>query len=298
MMQRTNMIKGYIYVIVSALIFGCMPLMAKFIYAEGVNPLTLVLLRNCLSLPILYLLARISGNSLKITPKALPSVSMIAVMGCCITPVLLFMSYQYIATGTATVFHFIYPAVVVLPEIVFLKKRMKAGNLVSLLLCIIGICLFYTPGESISLLGSTSALLSGVTYAIYILLLSSFRFQEISGFVFSFYVAAISSVLLLIFSLASGQLMLPVSLTGWLLSILFAVAVNVGAVVLFQRGTFLIGGQRASILSTVEPITGVVIGAAVFDEIIVLRTGIGVLFVIAASILIALFDMRNSKNDK
>ncbi len=41
-MKKKSLIKGYIFVIMSALIFGLMPLMAKFIYAEGVNPPTLV----------------------------------------------------------------------------------------------------------------------------------------------------------------------------------------------------------------------------------------------------------------
>ncbi len=41
-MEHKYLLKGYIFVILSALIFGLMPLMAKFIYAEGVNSITLV----------------------------------------------------------------------------------------------------------------------------------------------------------------------------------------------------------------------------------------------------------------
>ena len=47
------MIKGYVYIILSAVLFGCMPLMANHIYADGVNAMTLVLLRNAVSLPML-----------------------------------------------------------------------------------------------------------------------------------------------------------------------------------------------------------------------------------------------------
>ncbi len=294
-MREKQLLKGYVFVIASAFIFGCMPLMAKFIYADGVNPLSLVFLRNILSVPMLWIISKVKGKSFSVSPKALSSVSIIAVMGCCITPLLLFSSYQHIESGTATVFHFIYPAVVVLFEIIFLKNRIKPGNFISLLICIAGICMFYSPGGTISLWGSAIALLSGVTYAIYILLLSSFRFKELSGFVFSFYVALISSVVMLTVSLASRQLQLPDSLKGWLLCLVFAFAINVGAVVLFQYGTFLIGGQRASILSTVEPITSIFAGAVVFNELIVFRTAVGAFLVIMASILIAVFDMRDAK---
>lgn len=297
-MQKNQTVRGYIFVIASAIIFGCMPLMAKLIYADGVNPLSLVFLRNALSIPMLALAAKLNGQSLKMPLRALPSVSVIAMMGCCITPLLLFSSYQYIDSGTATVFHFVYPAVVVLLGIVFLKNKVKTGNLVSLLICILGVCLFYTPGESFSLWGSGIALLSGVTYAVYIVLLAGFRYKEISGFVFSFYVSVVCSAVMLIVCLCSGQMALPISFAGWGLCVLFAFAINVGAVVLFQKGTFLIGGERASILSTFEPITSVLTGVIVFHEAISLQTVVGAILVISASILIALLDMREKKKEK
>ena len=98
--------------------------------------------------------------------------------------------------------------------------------------------------------------------------------------------------------LASGQLMFPVSLTGWGLCLLFAVSVTMCAVYLFQQGTFLIGGEKTSILSTLEPITSMVIGALVFKESLDPKARIGAALVIAASILIAISDIRKSKASK
>ena len=72
--------KGYFYVILSAIIFGTMPLMAKYIYDAGVNSLTLVLLRNFLALPVLALAGALSGNSLKISGKDIPSIGLIALV--------------------------------------------------------------------------------------------------------------------------------------------------------------------------------------------------------------------------
>ena len=294
--MKRKMLKGYVCVMVSAFIFGCMPLMAKNIYAEGVNPLSLVLYRNLFSVPVLALLAKCKGQSLIISKKAIPSISILAVMGCCLAPVLLFVSYRYLASGTATVFHFVYPAVVVFAEIIFLKGKIKPGNILSIAMCVAGICMFYVPGEPLNLFGSAVALLSGVAFAVYVVLLSSFKYKEISGFVFSFYVALICSVIMLVLCLSSGQFTVPGSFRGWIMIFFFAVAINVGAVVLFQHGTFIIGGERASILSTVEPITSVIIGVLVFHEIIVMRTVFGILLVISASILIAVLDMLDIKN--
>ena len=68
--------------------------------------------------------------------------------------------------------------------------------------------------------------------------------------------------------------------------------------VLFQRGTFLIGGERASILSTFEPITSVLIGVIVFHETVGWQTAVGSVLVLSASVLIALFDMKEKKEGK
>lgn len=82
-MNRKQIMNGYLAVLLSAVIFGCMPLMVKQIYADGVNSLSVVFLRNVLSLPAAALLALRQNKSLKINPKALPTVALIGVMGCC-----------------------------------------------------------------------------------------------------------------------------------------------------------------------------------------------------------------------
>ena len=297
-MQKKKMIQGYLFIILSAVIFGLMPLMAKFIYAEGVNPPTLVLLRNSISVPVLALLAVLTGKSLRIKPSALPHMALIALMGCCVTPLLLFSSYQHIPSGAATVLHFVYPAVVVVGEILFLKSKMKFGHVISVVPCVAGIDLFYDPSSGMNLRGGLPALISGVTYATYVLCLSGFKHKDMPGFTFSFYVAAICAAVMLGVCLVTKQLQLPGSLKGWLLSAVFAVGLNVGAVVLFQKGTFLIGGSRASILSTFEPSTSILAGILVFHESVSLATVFGTVLVIAAGILIALSDMRSSAKDE
>ena len=63
---------------------------------------------------------------------------------------------------------------------------------------------------------------------------------------------------------------------------------NLGAVSLFQMGTRIIGGQKAAILSTMEPATSVFVGILVLGEVMTLRTAIGSLLVILASVLVVL----------
>ena len=128
MSSNAKRLTGYICAILSAVIYGCMPLMAKYIYAEGVTPMTLVLLRNALALPSLALPALLQKKPLKRPARQILPLGIPALFGCVLTPVLLFSSYTYIASGTATVFHFVYPCLVLLIGFVFLRKKPAIGT--------------------------------------------------------------------------------------------------------------------------------------------------------------------------
>ena len=297
-MQNKGIFKGYLFIVISAVIYGCMPLMAKYIYADGVNAMSLVLLRNALSLPFLFLLGLLGKQSFGVSPKKIPPVMIIGIIGCAVAPFLLFSSYRYMNSGTATVFHFVYPAIVLLLEWILLKGRIKGGSLVAILLCVTGIALFYNPGEPLSPTGSVLALTSGLAFAVYVVLLGKHGRGGMGVYVFSFFAAAGATALLLVICLAGGMLALPRSLFGWVLSVIFALLVNVGAVVLFQSGTFLIGGQKASILSTFEPITSLVVGMIIFDETVTWLSVVGTILVLAASVVIAVQDGREQKKSE
>lgn len=294
-MNVGKLIKGYLAVIASAVIYGCMPLMAKLIYADGVNAMTLVFLRNFLALPVIAAMAYGQCRSLKISPKLLVSVSSTALFGSCITPVLLFSSYKFIDGGTATVIHFIYPAIVVLASFLLKKDKPNWGNVTSVILCFGGICMFYNPGAPLAWEGLLLAAISGFTYATYVLLLSGNKTKQVPSFLFAFYVALTCSVVMFTACLVTGQLALPRTLTGWGISTLFALGITCGAVVLFQLGTFLIGGQQSSILSALEPITSVVVDVVIFHKILGLQTGIGVVLVISATVLLGVYNFMKAK---
>ena len=88
-MNTGRMIRGYLAVILSAVLYGCMPLMAKLIYADGVNQFTLVFLRNFLALPVVGVMAYMQNKTLKLPKKMLPKVCLTSMLGSCITPILL-----------------------------------------------------------------------------------------------------------------------------------------------------------------------------------------------------------------
>ena len=179
--------------------------------------------------------------------------------------------------------------------IVFLRKKFSGITLGSVILCFAGIALFFDPSQALDPIGTALALGSAVAFAVYVVLLSRFQSEQFSGFLFCFYFALWSSVILFLICICTGQLSLPTPLTGWGLCLLFATSVTTGAVVLFQQGALRIGGEKASILSALEPITGVVIGIVFMQESAKPAVLIGSALVIASAVLIAVGDLKKKQ---
>ena len=180
----------------------------------------------------------------------------------------------------------------VLIGIVCLKKKVPFSTIMSVIMCFIGICLFYNPAMPFSLQGSAYALSSAVTFAIYVTMLSSYKLNTATGILLSFYIAVISSVITFVLCVATNSLALPNSLNGWILCAIFAFMVTTLAVVFFQQGALIIGGEKTSILSTLEPITGIIVGFTAFNEPITIGIAIGSFLVVGASILTAISDIK------
>lgn len=281
--------------ILSAVIFGCMPLMAKRIYADGVNTLSLVAMRSLLALPVLYIIIKAVKIDMRISAREFGSVAILCAMGSAITPVLLLYSYNFISSGMATTLHFVYPVFVMLGCLLIYREPIGFIKGLCAALCCAGMACFYSPGE-VNAVGVILAVVSGVAYAAYMIMLDKSEARFMNPVKFCFYGAAACAVFMLLFCILTGSLTLPKTAGGWALCVLFAVLVMVGAVMLFQVGVALIGAQKAAILSTFEPITGTVIGIAAFNEPFGIRNLMGLILILSAVIILTACDGKTEKN--
>lgn len=286
-------LKGYAYVIFSAILYGCMPLVARYIYADGIAPICLVFYRNFLTIPIQVWLVKKIDKTLTISPKNIKPILWLALMGNCITPALLISSYNYIATGVATTFHFIYPVIVIVGCVLIFHDRITKYRWFSVVLCTSGIlCFFDYDNPSLNPIGCCLSLLSGFTFATYVAGLDHLNLSRISAFKLSLYMSSVASIISLLISFMQGKFSLPSNLAVLVLCFIFSLMLNIGAVILFQHGTFIIGSQRSSILSTFEPITSIFVGIIVLNEVFTLRYLIGTSFILFSVILLAVFDRK------
>lgn len=287
--------RGYAFVICSAAIYGCMPLGAELLYTKGLTPLSLVFYRNVLGLLPLACLAKMRGENLRLSFSELWKVGLLGLLNGCITPILLYSAYQHMSSGSATVFHYIYPSVVILGGVLLFGEKVRKKESIGVLLCMMGILFFQDPGGDVSVLGGILALLSGVSYGFYILLLPKYNLTNISCVKLSFWMAAICAVTTLPICFLLNQFFVPTDFSSWSICVLFSLLLCVGAVILLQRGIFLIGGQRAAIMSTLEPVISILIGIAIFGDQLTVRTCIGSIIVIASAGFLAIFDSQKEK---
>ena len=94
-----NKTKGIALVILSAVIFGITPTMAKYTYTHGSNPVMMTMFRSLLPIPIILAFLLFKKIPIKIPAKTLGKISIIALIGSTVTSVMLNMSYNYIPVG-------------------------------------------------------------------------------------------------------------------------------------------------------------------------------------------------------
>ena len=85
-----------------------------------------------------------------------------------------------------------------------------------------------------------------------------------------------------------GQFTLSFSLEGWLVQILMGLLATTLALMLFQKGLLLCGEIKASMFSTFEPITGLLIGAIFQGEVLSLVEMCGILLILLSVIVLVL----------
>ena len=281
---------GYLLVIASGVIYGLMPLMSRLVSADGVSSLSITAFRAWAAMAVLSPAWLSPGRGrVKITLRQLPWVVCAAVLGYILTPLLLIDSYAYIDTGMATTLHYVYPALVLTGCAVFFRQRVSAKQWLCIALCLFGTAMFYAPsGAGFSVRGMLIAIGSGVAYAAYILLLSAKPLREMSllsqliGFSFA------AGLIFAVLALVSGDFTVPTNPKTWALFLLLIFTTGVAANALFQAGVKLVDSKKASILGTTEPLTSILVGAAVFNEALTLRSILGCLSILAGVTLLTL----------
>lgn len=282
-------VKGIGATLLSAIYFGFVPLLMKTVYAGGGNSFTAAFLRFALSIPVLFVVLKLKGTDLRITREEFRHFLIVTAFGYAGTTLLVFTAYNYIPTGMTTTIHFLYPTFTVAGLMIFYREKIKASKIFCVILCLIGIIMFYNGGEGqASLIGIALALCSSMTYAFYTIFLGKSEvLREIEPMKRLFYMHIIGAVIMLVIGLISGNLNFHMTPLSWGVMALTANLTAFVGALLYQIGVKYIGSESTAMLSTFEPITSVIVGILVYGEPMTLRIFIGCAAIIVSTLIIA-----------
>lgn len=287
---------GLLLAALAAVFFGLSSITAKLASTgAGGNGISIAFYRNLFVLPLLALILKVRGIGFRVSRRQLLSLLFVGITCGGLTAMLLYLSYDYISVGLTLCLHFTYPALVAAFYALFYKERLTKIQGASLLLACAGIWVMLFGGLEANPFGLALALLSGVSYAAYLVIADKTGVRELPGFQISFYNTLFGTAFLFVFGKALGFSFGECRPAGWVWLFLTGVMVVCIGNVMTPEAVKRIGPTVTGILGILEPITSLVCSILLLGESLTARTLLGGLLVLGSAFLITLGDHQKGQ---
>jgi drug/metabolite transporter (DMT)-like permease len=252
--------------VVSAVSFGALPVFGRFAYAQGMNVPSLLAARFLLAGAIRVTIA--AARRAKTPGRGtLVMLVLLGAVGYAAQSAAYFNSIRYVPAAVTSILLYTYPVVVTALSRPIYGVPLTRRRLVALAIALAGTFLVANPSGGLRWEGVALGLLSAVFYSAYIL--TGKRVLEAVDPWFATAVIALSAgAAYLVFGAASGSLAPPPTLGAWLAVFGLAVISTVVGAGAFLAGLRLTDPGRASLISTLEPVSTAILAAVVFAELL------------------------------
>jgi drug/metabolite transporter (DMT)-like permease len=291
----TQRFSGILFIIISAISFGAMPIFALLAYEAKADPLTVLFLRFGIAAVVMFAILFASKTPF---PRGLLLFELILLGAIAYVGESLayFTALTMASPGLVALLLYIYPALVTTLSAVFLKEHLTTIKIVALFLALSGTALTIQITSGGSIVGILLGIAAAVDYAIYILLGS--RIVKRSGPIGSTAIIIASTAGVYAIIAPIHGLSFPVDVQGWVAIVAIALVSTVLAFVTFFAGLKRIGPTTASTLSTFEPIVAVALAAVVLGETITPVQALGGALILAAVVVLSRNELRRDKQAK
>lgn len=232
----------------------------------------------------------------KLSKKNIRDIIFIGGMGYGLTGLTLVSSYDYIPSGIGTTIGFQFPVMISIFMWLFYKEKLQKSIYISLALSLLGVFLLsYSPIHGmVSFYGIFLLTITNLMYSMYIIGVNKSSMKEIDSSVLTFYVITISMTLCLSLSIIRGTLIPIPSLMAaeniLFMSIFSTIIANLTLILAIKS----IGSTITALLSPLEPVTAIIIGAIAFNETVNIQIITGVIIIILAVILIVINQKKKA----
>ncbi len=280
----------------SSLGFSIGPTLAKQAYDAGTNPLGVMTVRFTIASLIMFAVRRIVLRNEPL-PSMATILEMFAVGSLGITTVSFtyFLAIETIDSGLAIVIWYCNPLVVVLISWFVHNQRPSRNITISLLLSITGIAITTGQIENGSIRAIALVLFSAFIFAFYLFglartlkkvdLLTSVTFINLGAMLGYWLICAV-----LPFGL---EVQFPSNMKSWLFIGAFGLFGTVVPFMFSYAGMKRVGPSMLSVITTIEPILAIMMGAIFLGESITPERITGATLVIGALVLLAMLESRS-----
>jgi drug/metabolite transporter (DMT)-like permease len=257
---------GIVMVLVAAVAFSSKAIMVKLAYAYPVNATMLIALRLAFAAPFfigLAIWARFAGSRQSISKRDIWVISMLGVVGGYGPMWLDFSGLAYVTAGLERIILFLYPTMVVVISAFLFKNKIGRREIFALFASYIGVALavghdftVLKSGAGDTLVGAGLVFASSLVYAGY-LVFSGRMIPRIGPSLFTAYnmlaATVASGIHFAISNDVSAMFHLPAQV--YWLSFLMAIVATVLPALLLSMGIQRIGSSKASLVSSVGPVS-------------------------------------------
>ncbi len=272
---------GLVDIHVAVLLFGLAGLFGKWL---PLSPLFIVLGRVFFATLTLALILFFSTQKFSIAPRRLYFLLLILGFILSVHWVSFFQSIQVSSVAIGLLSFSTFPVFTTFLEPFILKERLVRTNILLSLLCLLGVFLIIPSFhiDNLTFKGVLWGLLSGFTFAILVIFNRKLT-QSLSPLHIAFYQDFFATIFLLPF-----LFVLRPSLSGraLLLLIILGTVCTAGSHTLFIKGMRSVKAQTASIISSLEPVYGIVFAFIFLSEIPSFRTLAGGCVILLSQVLI------------
>lgn len=294
---------GAFMVLAAAITVSSKAIMVKLAYAYAapfpVDASTLIALRMAFSAPFFIAMAvwaRASGSTPNVTSRDASIIAVLGVVGGYGPMLLDFAGLVYVTAGLERIILYIYPTIVVVISAVIFKHRIGRRVYFALLATYAGVALAVghdaltlKSGSADTMFGAALVAASAITYAGY-LIVSGRLIPRVGAIVFTAYTMLAATVASAAHYASTAHQVTIFELPAqvYLLSLLMAVVATVLPAILLNVGIHRIGSSKAALISSIGPVSTILLAYIFLSEEITLLqlagTGLVLMGVMAISL--------------
>jgi drug/metabolite transporter (DMT)-like permease len=261
--------RGYVYSIISAVLFGSAGLIVKLAFLEGTDPIGLLTLQYIIAVTIMFSVIYMKNKRmLRISGNELYHLIILGVVGNTFMTVFYYMSYNYLPMAMVTILLYTYPIMVFIYLFLFRRRSINIKKTMALAYAFVGCILAlgaFNSNFKYSSKGIVFGLLAAVFYA-FMNIYSENRLGNVQSLTINAYSTLFSLISLIIFRfpllIFKGEIRPKIIAYTAVLAVLCEIV----PLTLMYAALKRIGSLKVSIIGNIETPTAMLLSFLILKE--------------------------------